>query len=188
MENLKVIVGLGNPGREYAETRHNVGFLVVDGIAEACSMDFRPKYQGLLAEGRLDGRCFLLFKPQTFMNLSGRAVRDMAAFFKIPAQEILVVHDDMDLACGKIRFRERGSSGGHNGIRSLIGELGSEEFWRLKIGVGRPPAEWDPARYVLAPFQDDEIPILEEVLARAEKGVGLWLEGKGSQAMNLYNK
>ena len=188
MENIKVIAGLGNPGREYAETRHNIGFLVVDGLAEACGVDFRAKFQGLLAEAQVSGQRCLLFKPQTYMNLSGRAVRELAGFFKIRSSAILVVHDDMDLSFGKMRFREKGSSGGHNGIRSLIGELGTEEFWRLKIGVGRPPAGWDPARYVLAPFQAEEIPALEDMLEQADKGIRLWLEGKGIQAMNTYNR
>lgn len=185
---MKVIVGLGNPGGEYAETRHNAGFLVVDMLAESLKLDFRAKYQGLVAEGQINGERFFLLKPQTYMNLSGRAVRELTNFYKIPGPEILVIHDDMDLPLGKIRFREKGSPGGHNGIRSIIGELGTEEFWRLKIGVGRPPAQWDPARYVLTPFAKEEIPALEEVLARAEKAVPMWLSGEKVQAMNLFNR
>lgn len=185
---MKVIVGLGNPGGQYAETRHNVGFMLADSVAVALKADFRPKYQGLFAEISLDKERIYLLKPQTYMNLSGRALLDLVRFYKISAEDVLVIHDDMDLPLGKIRLRNQGSPGGHNGIRSIIGELGTEKFWRLKIGVGRPPEHWDPAHYVLSPFSGDEVPVLKEVLERSEKALRLWAEGESEKAMNLYNR
>ncbi|MHB1652472.1 MAG: aminoacyl-tRNA hydrolase [Desulfitobacteriaceae bacterium] len=185
---MKVIAGLGNPGVEYAETRHNAGFVLVDNLAEEGQLDFRSKFQGLLVEGQWNGERVFLFKPQTYMNLSGRALRDLVAFYKILAEDILVVHDDMDLPLGKIRLRNRGSAGGHNGIRSIITELGTEEFWRLKLGIGRPPADWAAPDYVLGRFRPEEILSFEEALTKAEKAVQLWLTGQSSKAMNVYNR
>ncbi|HZK86113.1 MAG TPA: aminoacyl-tRNA hydrolase, partial [Desulfosporosinus sp.] len=135
---MKVIVGLGNPGPQYAETRHNVGFLLVDLLAEVYTLQFRAKFQGLWTEGNVHGERILLLKPQTFMNLSGRSVRELMNFYKIPGNDLLIVHDDLDLPLGKIRLRDQGGAGGHNGIKSILTELGSEKFWRLKLGVGRP--------------------------------------------------
>lgn len=185
---MKLIAGLGNPGGQYAETRHNVGFLLLDSWAEELKLDFRPKYQGLVAETQIDGERIFLLKPQTFMNLSGRSIREIVQFYKIPPQDLLVVHDDMDLPLGRLRLRSSGSSGGHNGIKSTIAEIGTEEFWRLKIGVGHPPAGWDTARFVLAPFTSEEISSLEDVLDRGLKAVSLWIHGESNKAMNLYNR
>ncbi len=185
---MKVIVGLGNPGGQYAETRHNIGFVVVDSLAEELKLEYRSKFQGLLGEGKLDGEKIFLLKPQTYMNLSGRSVRELANFMKIPVGDILTIHDDMDLPFGKMRLRSSGSPGGHNGIRSIIGELGTEEFWRLKIGVGRPPHNWDPARYVLAPFVPEELKLMDDIIDRALKAIRLWALGESTKAMNLYNR
>lgn len=185
---MKVIVGLGNPGPQYSETRHNVGFLLVDCLAEIHNLQFHAKFQGLLAEGTIKGERIFLLKPQTFMNLSGRSVRELVNFYKISVQDLLVIHDDMDLPLAKIRFRDQGSPGGHNGIRSIIAELGTEKFWRLKLGVGRPPKEWDPARFVLSSFTEEEIKSVEEMLERAEKAAQLWINGETNKAMNLYNR
>jgi peptidyl-tRNA hydrolase, PTH1 family len=185
---MKVIVGLGNPGPQYAETRHNIGFLLVDGLAEALGLQFRAKFQGLWTEGLLQGERLLILKPQTFMNLSGRSVKELAYFYKVAAEDILIVHDDMDLPFGKLRLRNQGSAGGHNGIRSILAELGTETFWRLKLGVGRPPKEWDPARFVLSSFGESELPVVEDLLERAEKVVNLWIKGDTGRAMNLYHR
>lgn len=185
---MKLIVGLGNPGGQYAETRHNVGFLLLDCLAEGLKLDFRPKFQGLVAETRIGEEKVFLLKPQTFMNLSGRSVREIAQFYKIAPQDVLVIYDDMDLNTGRLRIRSSGSAGGHNGIKSIIGELGTESFWRLKVGIGRPPAGWDSARYVLAPFTKEEITILEETLEKGMKAVHLWAKGEEEKAMNLYNR
>lgn len=185
---MKVIVGLGNPGPQYTETRHNIGFLLVDLLAESYELAFYPKYQGLYAEGNVEGERLLLLKPQTFMNLSGRSVIEIVHFYKVLGEDLLIVHDDMDLPLGKIRLRDQGSAGGHNGIKSILAELGSEKFWRLKLGVGRPPKEWDPARYVLSSFVGDEIKQLDDVLERAEKATNLWIKGEPDRAMNLYHR
>ncbi|AFM39174.1 peptidyl-tRNA hydrolase [Desulfosporosinus acidiphilus SJ4] len=185
---MKVIVGLGNPGPQYAETRHNIGFLFIDGLAEALGLQFRTKFQGLWTEGSVQGERLLLLKPHTFMNLSGRSVRELVNFYKIAPEDILIVHDDMDLPLGKLRLRDHGSAGGHNGIKSIMAELGTETFWRLKLGVGRPPKEWDPARYVLSPFGETELPAIEDLLERAEKAAGLWLKGDVGRAMNIYHR
>ncbi|AGA67631.1 peptidyl-tRNA hydrolase [Desulfitobacterium dichloroeliminans LMG P-21439] len=185
---MKLIVGLGNPGVQYAETRHNAGFLLLDCLAEELNLDFRSKFQGLVSETQIGGEKIYLLKPQTFMNLSGRSIREVVQFYKIAPQDILVIYDDMDLAVGRLRLRSSGSAGGHNGIKSTIAELGSEDFWRLKVGIGRPPTGWDSARYVLASFAKEEIPVLEEVLDKGMKAVTLWAKGEGDKAMNEYNR
>jgi peptidyl-tRNA hydrolase len=185
---MKVIVGLGNPGPQYSETRHNIGFLLVDLLAEQYQLQFRPKFQGLWAEGNVYGERVLFLKPQTFMNLSGRSVSELCHFYKIQANDLLVVQDDMDLTFGKIRLRNQGSAGGHNGIRSILTELGSEKFWRLKLGVGRPPKDWDPARFVLSSFEEGELKPLDELLGRAVKATHLWIKGEPDRAMNLYHR
>ena len=185
---MKVIAGLGNPGPQYAETRHNIGFLLVDLLAEVYKLQFRAKFQGLCAEGNVEGERILLLKPQTFMNLSGRSVRELTSFYKITGDNLLIVHDDMDLSLGKIRLRDQGGAGGHNGIKSILAELGTDKFWRLKLGLGRPPREYDPAGYVLSSFQEDETALLDEVLGRAEKVTNLWIKGAANQAMNLYHR
>ena len=199
---MKVIVGLGNPGPQYAETRHNIGFLLVDLLAEVYKLQFRAKFQGLWTEGNVEGERIFLLKPQTFMNLSGRSVRELTNFYKILGEDLLIVHDDMDLSLGKIRLRDQGSAGGHNGIKSILAELGTEKFWRLKLGVGRPPtrnsildirhSNHEPRTtiidHVLSPFAEDETTQLDEVLGRAEKATNLWIKGEIDRAMNLYHR
>jgi len=185
---MKGIVGLGNPGAQYAETRHNVGFLTLDGYVEKLNIGFKPKFQGLWSETAKGQESVFFLKPQTYMNLSGRAVRELLHFYKIPSHELLVIYDDMDLPLGKVRLRDQGSAGGHNGIRSLIAELGTENFWRLKIGVGRPPENWDSAQYVLSPFATAELPVLEDALERAGNILDLWINNEPVKAMNIYNR
>jgi PTH1 family peptidyl-tRNA hydrolase len=185
---MKAVIGLGNPGPQYAVSRHNAGFLAIDRLAEDLGLVFKPRYQGLTAEAQIAGEKVFFLKPQTFMNLSGRSVRELAAFYKLAPEDILVLHDDLDLPLGKIRLRQRGGAGGHNGLRSLMAELGTENFWRLKIGVSRPPEQWDTADYVLAPFSNTELTVLNEVLERVQKAVMLWLGGEHVKAMNLYNR
>lgn len=185
---MKVIVGLGNPGPQYAETRHNIGFLLIDRVAEANNLEFRQKFQGLLAESSVKGDRIFLLKPQTFMNLSGSSVSELAHFYKIAEDDILIIHDDMDLSFGKLRLRNQGSAGGHNGIKSILADLGTEKFWRLKLGVGRPPKDWDPARYVLSSFAEEEISVLGDLLGNAEKVIKLWIQGETGRAMNLYHR
>lgn len=185
---MKVIVGLGNPGSQYEETRHNIGFMLINLLTEVHKLQFRARFQGLLAEGHIEGERLFLLKPQTYMNLSGRSVRELLNFYKITYEDLLIVQDDMDLPLGKIRLRDQGSAGGHNGIKSIQAELGSEKLWRLKLGIGRPPKDWDPARYVLASFEEDEFSLLDNVLERAEKAIYLWIKGEYGRAMNLYHR
>jgi PTH1 family peptidyl-tRNA hydrolase len=185
---MKIIIGLGNPGVEYLKTRHNIGFAAMDRLVKDLNIGFRAKFQGLVAEGQIAGERLLFLKPQTFMNLSGRSVREVVTFYKLSGEDLLVLHDDIDLPLGKIRLRNHGGPGGHKGIRSIIEELGTETFWRLKIGVNRPPEQWDTASYVLAPFSSEELQDLDEILDRVEKAVTLWAGGNHNKAMNLYNK
>jgi len=185
---MKVIVGLGNPGVQYETTRHNVGFLFVDMWAERLGVTFSAKHQGLWAQAVINGEKVHLLKPQTFMNFSGRSVSDLTAFYKISPQDVLVVHDDMDLEFGRLRLRARGSSGGHNGIKSIIAGLGTEAFWRLRIGIGRPPEGRDAVDHVLSRFSDEELRALEEILTKAENAVMLWVDGQAEKAMSLYNR
>ena len=162
-----LIVGLGNPGNEYAKTRHNCGFRAIDALADklGCRID-KGKFQGLYGQCSYEGRKVLLLKPQTFMNLSGRSVLPLSAFFKIPPQRIVVLFDDSSLDPGKLRIRANGSAGGHNGIKSIIQELGSQDFPRVKIGVGaKPHPDFDLADWVLSTFsaaeEKDLVPALE---------------------------
>jgi PTH1 family peptidyl-tRNA hydrolase len=162
-----LVAGLGNPGREYAQTRHNVGFMVVDELARRYGGSFRGKFSGELAEVRADGMRVALLKPQTFMNLSGRSVGAAVRFFKLPAERLLVVHDEVDLELGRLQARAGGGLAGHNGLRSVGQHLGTQDFLRLRVGVGRPE-RGDPrpvADWVLTPF--DEHVDVDALVARA---------------------
>jgi len=164
-----LIVGLGNPGREYDATRHNVGFCVLDRLAAGANVKIdRAKFSALTCLARIGGKKVLLMKPQTFMNLSGQAVRQAADFYKLPAECVIVVHDDIDLPVGRIRVRPTGSAGGHNGLKSIIACLGTQDFLRVKVGVGaKPNPEYDLADWVLSRFSAQEKKLLESAEARA---------------------
>src|ERR671925_1408345 len=165
------VVGLGNPGREYERTRHNAGWLVLDELARRLDASWRGKFSGRLTEARLDGARIALLKPETFMNDSGRSVAAAARFFKVPPESLLVVHDDVDLQPGRLQARAGGGLAGHNGLRSLAQALATNDFLRLRIGVGRPE-RGDPrpvADYVLSPF-DDHVDV-DELVARAADAV-----------------
>lgn len=185
---MKIIVGLGNPGDRYRETRHNVGFRVLDELAARWRCEgWRKRFEAEVAEHRAEGPV-LLVKPQTYMNRSGIAVRELARFYKVPANSIVVVHDDLDLPTGRLRIRERGGAGGHRGIESMLAELGSEEFARVKLGIGRPPEGWETADYVLAKFATEELPRMQQIYVTAADAVELILrEGPGA-AMNRFNR
>ena len=147
---MKIIAGLGNPGAEYAHTKHNVGFMLVDALAEELGIDaWREKFNALVAEGRIGAEKVLLVKPLTYMNESGRALAPLLDWYKLAPEELIVVHDDMDIAVGTIRLRRKGSAGGHNGIKSLLAHIGSQEFSRVRIGIGRPLPGWTVVRHVL---------------------------------------
>lgn len=184
---MKAVIGLGNPGLKYSQTKHNVGFMLLDLIVKEKGYDYRNDFRGKVAEGRANGNRQFFLKPYTYMNLSGQAVSQLVGYYKIPPQDILVIQDDMDLPLGKIRLRAKGSAGGHNGLKSIISELGTQDFWRLKIGVGRPKENYDVVNHVLSSFSKAEEKILAEVLGNAYNTVLLWLEGRSTEAMNLYN-
>jgi len=187
-EEVKLIVGLGNPGSRYELTRHNSGFLIVDQLVDKyVSSGFKEKGKVLLAEAAIGGEKVLLAKPQTFMNLSGQGVIPLAQFYKIAPADILVIYDDLDLEVGKIRLRPQGGSGGHNGIKSIIQLLGTEEFPRLKIGIGRPPANWDTADYVLSRFTSEEWSVITKVIDDGVAAAEAYLKEGIHQAMNKYN-
>ncbi len=185
---LSLIAGLGNPGPQYAANRHNIGFRCLDRLAAAHGLTFdRRQKRALTARGVIAGREVLLVKPQTFMNESGRAVVPLARFYKVPPARLLVVYDDLDLPPGTLRLRPSGGSGGHRGMRSIIAQLGSQEFPRLRIGIGRPPGRMDPAAYVLQDFAPEEWPLMEETLARAIAAIEVWLTEGLDAAMSRYN-
>lgn len=185
---VRLVVGLGNPGPRYADTRHNAGFMVVDRLAASLGAAWREEpFPGMLARARWAGRDVYLLKPLTFMNLSGRAVVHAARRLHLGPGEIVVVYDDLDLPAGGLRVRRRGSAGGHRGVASVIGELGTEEFGRVRVGIGRPPAGVTPAEYVLQPFAREERGLLDAALDRACQAVLTLLAEGYEVAMRRYN-
>ncbi len=186
---LYLIVGLGNPGPQYVTNRHNVGFRCLKRLAAAHGLAFdRRQKQAQVARGTIHGRMVILAQPQTFMNESGRAVALLARFYKVQPDCLLVVYDDLDLPRGAVRLRPEGGSGGHKGMRSIIEHLGSRDFSRLRIGIGRPPGRMDPAAYVLQDFSIEEEPQVEETLERAVVAIEIWLREGIETAMNRYNR
>ncbi len=184
-----LIVGLGNPGAEYAKTRHNIGFRCLDILAETlgCSVD-KGKFQGLYGQTTYRGKKVYLLKPLTYMNLSGRSVLQLSAYFRIPPQRIIVLFDDISLEPGRLRVRPSGSAGGHNGIKSIIGELGSQDFPRVKIGVGgKPHPDFDLADWVLSPFSSQEEKALSVSLKNGADAALTIMEQGVSAAANAYN-
>jgi len=186
---VALIVGLGNPGRDYAGNRHNVGWQVADHFVRAMNWRFTKRQNdALVALGRIGDARVVVAKPQTFMNLSGRAVQPLAKFYKAPPERMLVIYDDLDLPFGAIRLREQGGTGGHNGMKSIIERMGSGDFPRLRIGIGRPPGRMDAADYVLRDFDAGERAELPDVLERAASAVETFIvEGIGA-AMNTHNR
>lgn len=184
-----IIVGLGNPGAKYEMTRHNAGFLAIDMLAMKQNKEIkRLKFHALTCDAEIEGKKCLLMKPQTFMNNSGEAIGEAAKFYKIPPQNIIVLSDDISLDVGKIRIRRKGSAGGHNGLKSIIAHLGSEDFPRVKIGVGKKPnAYMDLADWVLGRFPKELEPQLKEALENADGAISLIVQDKFDRAMNLYN-
>ncbi len=184
-----LIVGLGNPGERYARTRHNIGFEALDVLARRHGLEFRGRRaNSLIAEGSIAGQRVALAKPQTFMNLSGQAVSALRNWYKIdPARELLVIYDDLDLPFAKLRLRERGSAGTHNGMRSIVQQLGNGEFPRLRVGIGQPPGKMDPAAYVLSRFSREEEEALPALLDTIADAVEVVLREGLTTAMNRYN-
>jgi len=184
-----LIVGLGNPGRTYTNNRHNVGFRCVEYLASAHSLSFnRRQKRASIALGPILRRSVVLAKPRTFMNKSGVPVASLTRFYRVPLDRLLVVYDDLDLPLGTTRMRPLGGSGGHRGMKSIIKQLGSRQFPRLRIGIGRPPGRMDPADYVLQDFSDEEGTLLEGTLEQATAAIETWLIEGVDEAMSEYNR
>lgn len=183
------IVGLGNPGGKYADTRHNVGFEVVDLLADRAGVTVSDKkFKARVARGRLAGADCFFMKPETYMNLSGESVGPALGFFKGDVADVVVVHDDIDIDVGRLKIKVGGGHGGHNGLRSLMKHLPSDRFIRVRLGVGRPPAQWDPADYVLSRFVADERDAVEDAARAAADAVELIVTKGVSRAMERFNR
>jgi PTH1 family peptidyl-tRNA hydrolase len=186
---VKILVGLGNPGARYQWTRHNIGFQVVDCLAEKNHISVsHTRFNGRYGKGVIHSLDVLLVKPLTFMNLSGPAVRKAADFYKVGIEDLVVIHDDLDLPFGVLRIKRWGGDGGHQGIRSIIDSMGGNKFLRLKVGIGRPPSGMDPADYVLRLFDGAEREQLEEILSRAAECVAVMISEGIETAMNRHQR
>lgn len=188
-KNMIVIAGLGNPGKEYDKTKHNVGFWVIDQLAREYNIDVTKfKHKALIGDGVIGGKKVLLVKPQTYMNLSGESIKEILKFYKIPIGQFYVIYDDTSLPLSNVRIREKGSAGGHNGIKNIIAHLGTDVFTRIKVGIGEKPNGWDLADYVLAKFSKDEQPLILSGVEKAAHAVELLLNEGITQAMNQTNQ
>ncbi len=183
-----LIVGLGNPGKGYRLTRHNVGFLVVDRIARQQGITLKKRRGGAqVGEGLIGTRRVVVAKPLTYMNKSGESVRRLIEGLKIPRDHLVVIHDDLDLACGRIKIKKKGGDGGHKGMNSIIEQLGSGDFLRVKVGIGKPRSPDEGADYVLSPFSADQISLVEESVDRAAEAIETVVISGRDKAMNLFN-
>ena len=186
---MYIIAGLGNPGREYENTRHNAGFASLDALAKRHGIELTTrKFQALAGRGYIDGQKVLLVKPQTYMNLSGESLRAACDFFKVdPEEGLIVIYDDISLAPGQLRVRKKGSAGGHNGIKNIIAQLGTQNFLRVKVGVGEKPAGWDLADYVLGGFSKEDEALVKEACEHAAEAAAEILTDGPDKAMNDFN-
>lgn len=187
---MYIIVGLGNPTREYENTRHNIGFDTIDAIAEKYDISvLEKKHKALIGKGFIDGQKVILAKPLTYMNLSGESVRELVDYYKIEeTQELIVIFDDISLDVGQLRIRKKGSAGGHNGVKNIIKQLGHDTFMRIKMGVGEKPKGYDLADYVLGHFSEKERKIMDDSVKKAVDAVKMMLFEGADAAMNVYNK
>ncbi|WP_294784493.1 aminoacyl-tRNA hydrolase [uncultured Eubacterium sp.] len=185
-----LIAGLGNPTAKYAKTRHNAGFDVIDAIADKYGIDMNlKKGNAFCGMGYIEGQKVMLAKPQTFMNLSGDSVSELVNFYKLdPTQELIVVYDDISLVPGNLRIRKKGSAGGHNGIKDIIAKTGTDQFERVKVGVGEKPAGWDLADHVLGRFSPEDREKFEDAVKDAVDAVSLMVQDRTDEAMNRYNR
>ncbi|TCS94295.1 aminoacyl-tRNA hydrolase [Hazenella coriacea] len=185
---MKVIVGLGNPGMKYALTRHNVGFWVIDLLSQHWGISIsKEKWKAEVGEGVVNGEKVILIKPLTYMNLSGESVRPAMDWLKADLDDLCVIYDDLDMPPGKIRLRLKGSSGGHNGMKSIIQHLGTDQFKRLKVGIGRPTGRIPVPDYVLSHFNQDERITIDDAVDRSAKAMDRWLDSTFLEVMNVYN-
>lgn len=186
---MNIIFGLGNPGVRYRKTRHNIGFQIVDRLAEKYHIRLSSKrFKSLYGKGWIDVKEVILAKPMTYMNQSGEAVREALNFFRLSVEDLIIVHDDLDLPFGRLRFKRKGGDGGHQGVRSITESLNQNNFLRLKVGIGRPPEGMDPSEYVLSPFDEIEQSKLEEVISRGVESIEVLLREGLERAMNQFQK
>jgi PTH1 family peptidyl-tRNA hydrolase len=187
---VKLIVGLGNPGIEYQFTPHNLGFLTIDCLANDVGAEVRNRNcRALTARAVIEEQQVLLAKPETYMNLSGMAVRELVGKYEVdPAKDLIVIYDELDLPLGRIRIRQRGSSAGHNGMESIIGALGTQEFLRVRLGVGPDKKVSDGAKYLLAPFRKAQLKVVDEIIDTASEAVRVILKEGPGAAMNRFNR
>lgn len=182
------IVGLGNPGLQYENTRHNAGFTVIDFLANKFNIDIRKsKFKSLYGQGEISGQKVMLIKPQTYMNNSGEAVRELKNFYKFDSDKLIVIYDDIDIDFGTIRIRKKGSAGSHNGMKSIIYQIQDDKFPRIKVSVGQKPPRWDLANFVLSGFSKDEVKIFEDEIKLTVEAVEIMLRDGIDKAMNNYN-
>ncbi len=186
---MYIIIGLGNPTREYQATRHNIGFDVITRLSDDCNipLDFK-KHKAICGRGFIEGEKVVLAKPQTYMNLSGESVRELVDYYKVSPEEIIVIYDDISLEVGQLRLRGKGSAGGHNGLKSIISHLGTREFARIKVGIGDKPPGRDLADYVLSRFAEEEQPIVRDIIKKSSEAVKSIIKDGMESAMNIYNR
>ncbi len=185
-----IIAGLGNPGQKYKGTRHNTGFMVAEELAKrhGISLSLRS-FSGICGSGRIEEKRVMIIEPQTYMNVSGQSIREITGFYRTDVQnDLIVIYDDVDLSCGRLRIRKSGSAGGHNGMKSIIGELNRQDFVRLRVGVGKKPPEWDLADWVLSPFRGEDAERMKDAVRKAADAVECILTDGVDQAMNRYNQ
>lgn len=186
---MYIIIGLGNPEDKYMATRHNIGFDAITRLADDNQISLNiKKHKAIYGAGYIKGQKVLLVQPQTFMNLSGESVRALVDFYKVEAEDIIVIYDDINLELGQLRIRKRGSAGGHNGIKSIIKHLGTDEFPRVRIGIGNKPEGWDLANYVLSRFTQEENRILKDALKRTSQAIDVIIADGITEAMNRFNR
>ncbi|WP_042147502.1 aminoacyl-tRNA hydrolase [Paucisalibacillus sp. EB02] len=185
---MKCIVGLGNPGKKYQSTRHNIGFMVIDELLSRHNLSLnKDKFKGKYAQAIINGEKVLLLEPQTYMNLSGESLRPLMEYYDIDVEDVIVIYDDLDLPTGKVRLRQKGGHGGHNGIRSIIDHLGTKDFKRIRLGVGRPTSPIPVVDYVLGPFPKEEHPLVRESIQKAADACERWMEKQYEEVMNEFN-
>lgn len=185
-----IIVGLGNPGKDYQNTRHNIGFDVIDTLADMAGISvIEKKHKAIIGKGVIDGQKVILVKPQTYMNLSGESVREVIDYYKVDEEEeLIVISDDISLDVGMLRVRKKGSAGGHNGLKNIIQHLGHDTFMRIKMGVGEKPKGYDLADYVLGHFTQDERKTMDAAAKSATEAIRMMMAGDVDKAMNMFNK
>lgn len=185
---MKLIVGLGNPGREYELTRHNIGFMAIDELAKRWNISLNEqKFKGVFGAGFVNGEKVILLKPLTYMNLSGESIRPLMDYYKIDVDDFVVMYDDLDIPVGKLRLRMKGSAGGHNGVKSTISHLGTQEFQRIRMGIDRPKNGMKVVDYVLGRFTSEEIPDVNHSIEKATDACEEWLNKPFLQIMNTFN-